>query len=42
MEWGMRNEECGMWNVECGIIFKPLSKITIKSNKRDNYLINQK
>ena len=32
--------ECGMWNEE--LFFKPLSKITIKSNKRDNYLINQK
>ena len=34
--------ECGMRSEECGIMFKPLSKITIKSNKRDNYLINQK
>ena len=40
MECGMRSEECGMRNVE--LFFKPLSEITIKSNKKDNYLINQK
>ena len=36
----MRNEEWKVSNEE--LFFKPFWEITIKRNKRDNYLINQK